>query len=174
MKIFKETKKMVKTLIYKTLKDYSLIKYHLQKIIDEHDSSPFKESGSIVLIDEPKLHLFTASFKEDDFRFKVTINSFNKLDNIKVTNCRIKESAETYGDIVIYLTLSKEQKNIVDDLVITGLKKNTLAITIGTIKENFNLSIDKREEGLKLLIKKIYLFFKGTTLSFKSAQSITF
>ena len=175
MKIFKTRKEMVKTLIFKTIKDYYLIKKQLQEIIDEHGSGPLRESGNIILADDPKLHLFTSNFKEDDIRFKETINFFNQLDNIKVGNGKIRASEDNYGDIVIYLMLSKEQKKIVGRiLVLNGLKKNPVSITIGTIKENFNVSIDKREEGLKILMRRVYSFFKSTNLTFNNAQSITF
>lgn len=167
---------MVKTLIFKTIKDYYLIKRRLQEMIDEHVCGPLRESGNIVLAEDPKLHLFTSSFREDDPRFKEVLNFFNEISDtgIKVANGKIKASADTYGDIVIYLLLSKEQKKIIDKtLSLGGIKKNPVSITIGTIKENFNVSIEKREEGLKVLMRKVYTFFKCNDLYFNSAQSIT-
>ncbi len=45
---------VVKTLIFKTIKDYSYIKGKLQEIINEHNSGPFSESGNIILVNNPK------------------------------------------------------------------------------------------------------------------------
>jgi hypothetical protein len=175
MTFFKERKEMVKTLIFKTIKDYPSIKHKLQVIIDEHNSGPMSESGNIVLVDDPKLHLFTSTFKEDDARFKDTVDLFNQIDSVKASTGKIKAAKDNYGDIVIYLLLSKDQKKIVEKaLSCDGLKKNPVSLTIGSIKENYNVSLEKREEGLKLLMRKVYSFFKGLTLTFNNAQSITF
>ena len=166
---------VVKTLLFKTIKEYTSIKDALQKIIDEHDIGPLRESGNIVLTDDPKLHLFTCSFKEDDGRFKEVVHLFNQISSAKAVNGKIKSSTDNYGDIVIYLQLTRDQKKVTDcALAFGGLKRNAVSITIGSIKENFDLSLEKREEGLKVLLRKIYSYFKGKTLAFNDAQSITF
>ncbi len=90
-------------------------------------------------------------------------------------NGKIKASENNYGDIVIYFTPTKEQKQYIDQILkLEGLKKNPVALTIGTIKENFNLSMEKREAGLKVLMRKVYSFFRGKKIAFDEAQSITF
>ncbi len=55
---------VVKTLIFKTIKDYSYIKGKLQEIINEHNSGPFSESGNIILVNNPKLHLLLLHLKK--------------------------------------------------------------------------------------------------------------
>uniref|UniRef100_A0AAU7YCJ3 Uncharacterized protein n=1 Tax=Iridovirus sp. TaxID=135728 RepID=A0AAU7YCJ3_9VIRU len=166
---------VVKTLIFKTIKDYSYIKGKLQEVINEHNSGPFSESGNIILVNNPKLHLFTSTFKEDDVRFLEVIKLFNKIDELQYLNGKIKASENNYGDIVIYFTPTKEQKQYIDQILkLEGLKKNPVALTIGTIKENFNISMEKREAGLKVLMRKVYSFFRGKKIAFDEAQSITF
>ncbi len=107
---------VVKTLIFKTIKDYSYIKGKLQEIINEHNSGPFSESGNIILVNNPKLHLFTSTFKEDDVRFLEVIKLFNKIDELQYLNGKIKASENNYGDIVIYFTPTKEQKQYIDQI----------------------------------------------------------
>jgi hypothetical protein len=164
---------MVKTLMFKTIKNYNLIKNQLQEIINEHTTSSLKECGSIALTDDPKLHLFTSTFKDDDFRFKEALSLFNEIDNLKVKDGKIKIAEDNYGDVVVYLSLSKEHKKIIEKiLALGGLKKNALSVTIGTLKENYDVSIEKREE-LRVLMRKVYSFFKNLTVTFDKAQSIT-
>ncbi len=51
-------------------------------------------------------------------------------------NGKIKASENNYGDIVIYFTPTKEQKQYIDQILkLEGLKKNPVALTIGTIKK---------------------------------------
>ncbi len=90
-------------------------------------------------------------------------------------NGKIKASENNYGDIVIYFTPTKEQKQYIDQILkLEGLKKNPVALTIGTIKENFNISMEKRESWIKSINEKGLFFFRGKKIAFDEAQSITF
>ncbi|CCV02489.1 hypothetical protein IIV31_117R [Armadillidium vulgare iridescent virus] len=166
---------MVKTFLYKTVKDFYLIKMELEKIIEQHTLGPLKESGHILLSQEPKLHLFTLAFKDGSDKFGTTINLFNEIKSMKVHNARLKSSEGNYGDIVIYFLPTSEQKTLIEKIISIGdIKRNPISITIGTIKENYNVSMDIRKEGLKILLRKIYAFLKGVILEFEEAKSISF
>ncbi len=101
---------VVKTLIFKTIKDYSYIKGKLQEIINEHNSGPFSESGNIILVNNPKLHLFTSTFKEDDVRFLEVIKLFNKIDELQYLNGKLKLQ-KIIMEILSYILLQQKNKN---------------------------------------------------------------
>ncbi len=64
-------------------------------------------------------------------------------------------------EILSYILLHKRTKTYIDQILkLEGLKKNPVALTIGTIKENFNISMEKREAGLKVLMRKVYSFLE--------------
>lgn len=164
----------MKTLLFKTITDYVVIKNNLQEIIDVHTCGPFKDSGSMILVNEPKFHLFTLAFKDDDARFNKVIKLFDKLEVVKIFKIQLRMSEQNYGDLIIYLTLDTEQKGIIKQIVKFGnVKKNSAAIVIGTIKENFDISIEKREEGLKLLLRQVYTYFKTLRLTLSNTQYLT-
>ncbi len=78
--------------------------------------------------------------------FLEVIKLFNKIDELQYLNGKIKASENNYGDIVIYFTPTKEQKQYIDQILkLEGLKKNPVALTIGTIKENFNIQWKKEK-----------------------------
>ncbi len=88
---------------------------------------------------------------------------------------KIKASENNYGDIVIYFTPTKEQKQYIDQILkLEGLKKKSCCFTIGTIKENFNISMEKREAGLKVLMRKVIFFFRGKKIAFDEHKVLLF
>ncbi len=73
---------------------------------------------------------------------------------------KIKASENNYGDIVIYFTPTKEQKQYIDQILkLEGLKKNPVALTIGTIKENFKHFNGKKRSWIKSINEKGLFFF---------------
>jgi hypothetical protein len=166
---------MVKTVVFRTIKDYSKIKDRIERIVEEHNIGPYNESGKIVIFKEPKLHLFTLAVKEIECEnFEQVLAQFNEINDVKVKSLKIKESELHYGDITVYLSFTKKQNDIIKDVAsISNVKRNVGCLVIGTVKENFNVSLDMREQGLKIIMRKICAFFKTVTFRFNDAQYIT-
>lgn len=165
---------MVKTLLYKTIKDFTPLKAQLERLVEEHNTGPQRESGNLALSHDPKLHLFTLSFKESDDRFQQALTLFDRIKHMKIHNAKVKSSDDNYGDIVMYFLPTSEQKTLIERILqIEGVKRNPMAITIGTIRENYRVSPTTRERGLTDLLRKIYVLMKGANIEFEDARGIT-